>query len=95
MQGGAQRVAGITGRRLDVNVLEGSLGEKAGVHHRVQGDPSCQRQIGLSGELVQRAGHVQGRLFGDCLDAEGDVLVVIGDLRFGHARRAEPLLKPP
>src|SRR5207302_5291934 len=86
------RVAGVPARGGDEYVAEGAVGEQPRVHHRVEGNAPAEAQAdaapapdgGLPGE-------VERRLLDDGLEAEGDVLVELGDGFVGPARGAEAL----
>src|SRR5205814_2452070 len=91
-QGAADRVAGVPAGGGDVDVAEGAVGEQPGVHHRVEGDPPAQAQTDVAPALdAGLPSEVERRLLDDGLEAEGDVLVELGDGFVGPAWGAEAL----
>ena len=77
VEGRAERPAAITGGRLDVDLLERRLIQDAPVRHRVQGDSSGHAQFGETGLPVGLIRQLQDKLFGNVLNARGDVGVVL------------------
>lgn len=84
----AERGAGVAGRRLHPDVVEGTLTQQAAVGHAVERDPAAEHRLALAGELVAVVRHAQHDLLDDVLDRPGQVALAAGDGAVGMPGRA-------
>ena len=71
--GDPHRSAGVAGRGLHEQLLEGCLADHAPVGDAVQGDAAGHAEAGEAGLLVDVAGHAEHDLLAHLLDGGGDV----------------------
>src|SRR5262245_4116756 len=79
-----QRSASVAGGRLHIDVLEWCFFEQLGIRYAVQSHAAGQTKLLEAGLPLQVSRHLEEGLFGDELDARGDVgivLVLAGQLR--------------
>src|SRR5262245_59704995 len=90
---GAARVAG---GGLDPDAVEQPLAKHQAVRHAIGRDAAREAELFHSRLPLSETGHFQNRLFGDLLNAAGQVHLPLGELRFWLARRAaEKLVEGP
>ena len=93
VQGGAERRAVVSGRRLDEDAREGRVRPDLPVHHAVHRAAARQAQVGQRHAGVGAAEDVPGRLLENVLERCRHVLVLGGDGRARLARRPEQFLE--
>ena len=84
----SQRPAGVSGSRLDPDLVEWALAETTAVGDTVERHAAGQAQVPHPGGFVNVSGHPQHRFLGDGLDTGGDVHVPLGQGRLGCSRRS-------
>ena len=87
-QCGPQCPAGVPGRGLDPDVLEGSFTQNLAVGDAVERHAARQSQVLRTGERVRGASRTHHDLFGHDLDRRCDVHLALGDVGFRRARWA-------
>ena len=85
----AQGRARVVGGGLDHDLVEDPFEQDPAVHHRVEADAAGQADLVEPGRLGGASGPGAGRPPRCALQGGGDVLVVLGQLALGVARRAE------
>src|SRR3954463_15889115 len=84
----AKRAAGVSSCGLNPDVLEGTLAEELAVGHAIQRHAAGEHEIAFASLLVNMASHAEHALFGDALDAGGEVHVPLIERRLGLTRRS-------
>ena len=82
-----QGSAGIAGRRVDVELLEGGLAENPAVRHAVERDAAGETEAREAGPLVNVSRHREQRFFGHRLERASDIHVPLCQLGFRLSRR--------
>ena len=90
----AESAAGVTGGRLDPNLVEHTGALQFAVGHAVERDATGEAEPGFASHLTGLLGQAQHRLADDLLHRGGDVHVPLFERRLGRTRRpAEQLLE--
>ncbi len=84
-KGRSERPARITAGRLDPDVLEQAGAQQLAVGDAVQRHAAGHDQVFAAGQLAGGFRHPEHDLFGDLLDGQGQIHVVLGQLAFGFA----------
>ena len=87
LEGGAESAAGITGGRLDPNLVEHTGALQFAVCHAVERDATGEAEPVFAGHLASLFGQAQHRLADNLLHRGGDVHVPLLKRRLGIARR--------
>ena len=95
LEGSTESAAGVTGGRLDPNLVEHTCALKFAVCHTVERDATGEAKPVFAGHLAGLFGQAQHHLADDLLHRGGDVHVPLLERRLGIARRpAQQLLEP-
>ena len=90
-QRGSERGAGVAGRRLDPDLVEGPLSPEAGVCHAVEGHTPGKGDPALPGPALEPPRQLEHHLLEADLDAGGEVGVLGPPFLAGPARFGEGL----